>query len=595
MANPFGQLWSSIRRASVRDVLRASGRLINASDNAPQPTDQDSKLIAPIATGQEFGASGTQVYGGYIRQEDYNPELDDMVKAVRIYDRMRKGDAQINAMLSVLKLPLRGATWTCVPPDNGDEVDQQIADFVNACIFEDDAMEQSWDSLLRHILLQLEYGFSVFELVWKVDEGGTYRLKRLAPRLPKTIRRWHVDRNGKLLAVHQYAPVPVPSKRDVTQSAMYRSKVDDSAAARYEYNTHTKFQWLTIPAEYAAVFTLNREGDNYEGIPVLRTIYRNWYYKDQAYNLEGTRLDRFGVGIPVAKLDDTHTLTQEDISELENVLRSVRSNERAYLIAPPGVEYKLLPETGSKSAGTGATNWINHHDQQIARNVLAGFLTLGNDPHGTLGFGSRLTDMFISSLNGVAAGICSDLKQQVVKRLVDLNFDMTRRKYPRVTCRDLEQVDLQNLVQSLAVLAQTWVQPDDDIEKMLRKVLQLPPLKPEQKRTAQKQAQQGTAAAEQPGPIDPADPNANPATMEQPPVEPTQAASGNVGLRQSKAKTDDVPAITGEGANTFTNMSDVNDRLQTLSLLQTLSDKRRRRQDPHTTALPLIDDDEDGL
>lgn len=424
MPNRFQELWAALpwRRsrsiAGNAQILRSAvNGSFNLSDTDATPTDQSAEISPPLVTGQEFGASGTQVYGGYIRQEDHNPELDDFVKAVKIYDKMRKSDAQINAMLSVLKLPLRGATWTCVPPTDGDEVDQQIADYVNSCIFEDDAMELGWDYTLRHILLQLDYGFSVFETVWEVDESGAYRIKRLAPRLARTVRKWHTERNGRLRAIEQYAPVPIPHEKDVTQAALYRSRVDNSAAARYSYQTNTKFQWLTIPSDYLAVFSLGREGDNYEGISVLRTVYRNWYYKDQAYNLEGVRLDRFGVGIPVAKLEESHTLTQQDLESLVEVLKSVRSNERAYLIAPPGVEYKLLPETGSKTAGTGATNWINHHDQQIGRNVLAGFLTLGNDPHGTLGFGSRLTDMFISSLNGVAAGICSDLKTQVVKKL----------------------------------------------------------------------------------------------------------------------------------------------------------------------------------
>ena len=40
-----------------------------------------------------------------------------------------------------------------------------------------------------------------------VDTEGNYRFKRLAPRLPKTLREWHVNREGKLVALVQYAPV----------------------------------------------------------------------------------------------------------------------------------------------------------------------------------------------------------------------------------------------------------------------------------------------------------------------------------------------------------------------------------------------------
>ena len=473
------------------------GRQIISAASDPHPR------VRPIAEGNEFGASGTENFGGYIRREDFNPELDNFVTAVKIYDKMRINDAQIKAMLSVIKLPLRGATWTCIPPEHGDEVDQQIADFANDCLFSDDAMDDPWDDTLRNILLMLDFGFSCAEIVWRVEEGGTYRIKRLAPRLPKTIRMWNVDRYGKLLAVIQYAPVPVSTAYPKTGSIVPGSSHRDvplgglspgiaTAAnpqvANIHYSTAVSFQYLVLPSEYMCVFSLDKEGDNYQGRSLLRSVYKNYYFKDNAYHLEGVRLDRFGVGIPVAQLEEGHNLNQNDLDALVEVLEAVRSNERAYLIAPPHVTYDLLPRTGSQTAGSGATQWIDHHDQQIARNVLAGFLTMGQDTHGTLGFGSRLTDMFVSSLNGVAAGICATLKRQVVTKLIDLNFDMTNRKYPRVTCRDLEQADLDKLVSTLGALVGTFITPDDDTESLLRKLLKLPSLDKNETRKAKAEA-----------------------------------------------------------------------------------------------------------
>lgn len=492
----------------------------------------------PSTNQREYGVSGTENFGGYIRREDYNPDLDNFVTATKIYDKMRRGDAQVNAMLKVLKLPLRGAKWTCLPPDEkGDNVDQAIADFINNCLFDDDAMEFSWDYTLRHILLQLEFGFSVLEKVFRVDETGAYRILRLAPRLPRTVRMWHVDRNGRLKAVVQYAPVPVSTQ--IPEASMSTTGAPFERAT-YRYNTTVSFQYLTIPADYVGVFTLEREGDNYEGISILRNVYRNYFYKDQAYHAEGVRLDRWGVGIPVANLSEGHTLNEDDLGDLAEVLKNVRANERAFLIAPPFVQYDLMPKTGSTSAGTGAAAWIDHHDQQIVRNVLAGFLTIGQDPHGTLGFGSRLTDLFVSSLNGVAAGICADMKHQVVRQLCDLNFDMTKRKYPRVTCRDLEQVDMDNLVKTLTDLNGTFIQPDDDTEKLLRKILQLPNLQPEQSRKNKAEAMPGTAAAavaatpttgspegqagQAPGPPQPGDVPTPSATPPPHPPQPSQPA-----------------------------------------------------------------------
>jgi hypothetical protein len=292
---------------------------------------RSSSRTSQGVSNQEFGVSGTENFGGIIRKEDYNPELDNWQRAVALYDKMRRTDAQIRAMLQVIKLPLRGATWTCQPAST-DPIDKKIADFCNAALFDDDAMDDPWDFTLRHILLQLEFGVSVLEKVWKVDEDGYYRFKRLAPRLPKTYREWHTNREGKLIALVQYAPVPHSTSR--MPSGHQRAPT---------YHTSVSYQYLTIPAEYLAVFCLEREGDNYEGYSLLRNVYRNWFFKDQAYHTMSVGLDRWGVGIPVAELEEGHNLSEGDKETLREILQSIRSNQRAYLVAPEHVKFKILP------------------------------------------------------------------------------------------------------------------------------------------------------------------------------------------------------------------------------------------------------------
>src|SRR4030095_3057813 len=131
---------------------------------------------------------------------------------------------------------------------------------------------------------------------------------------------------------------------------------------------------------------------------LLRNVYRNWYFKDQAYHIMGVGLDRWGVGIPIAALEEGNKLTAGDRDMLREILQNVRSNERAYMVTPEHVNFRIEPSGGGQGTQSHfGIQWIDHNDAQIARNVLASFLTMGRDPVGTLGFGSRLTDMFISS------------------------------------------------------------------------------------------------------------------------------------------------------------------------------------------------------
>jgi hypothetical protein len=57
----------------------------------------------PIA--QEFGGTGTSFFKGYIKNDEFNASLKG-TKAAATYDKMRRTDAQIAAILSVMMLPI---------------------------------------------------------------------------------------------------------------------------------------------------------------------------------------------------------------------------------------------------------------------------------------------------------------------------------------------------------------------------------------------------------------------------------------------------------------------------------------------------------
>jgi hypothetical protein len=492
---------------------------------APPP-----KLPKPGTNG-EYGVAGTAIYGGIIDGEEYNNDLKGE-KGMAVFDKMRQSDAQVRATLQAVKLPLISAVWEAVPPDGGDAVDQQIADFVHASIFDDDAMDDSWNSVLKHILLQLDFGFSVCERVWRVDEEGYYRLKRMAPRLPKTIKYWIPNRDGTVKALWQYAPeildssIPSPSRN---QNDPWGSNVTARPNMAPPVPPATSWRYIAIPGEVLSIFTYDREGDNFAGRSALRAAYKHYWYKDLIYHLDGIRLDRWGVGIPTAELSEEASLSPEDLDQLAAVLKDLRANERVYLVAPVGVKYRILgPEAGG-GASVSALPMVDHHDAMIARNVLAGFMTMGSDKHGTLGFGTRMADMFMSSLYGIASGICGDLKKSVVKEICDLNFDMTRRQYPTVKVRDLESQDIERIANVALSLANGGViTPDDDLEQSLRKTLRMPPLPKELTRAfkaeanqQQQEANADAAVTGQPAPVIPG--SSHPPHVPPPPGDPKSA------------------------------------------------------------------------
>ena len=188
---------------------------------------------SPDATGV-VGTPGNLNVFGFLTGEDYNQDLDGFPMFPH-YNKMRLSDAQVNATLLMLKLPLKGATWIAKPASD-DPQDQAIADFVQANLIDDDALERSWQHVLDNAMLKFDFGCSAAEIVWGLGESGEARVRDLAPRLPRTFYRWVEDpKTGQLSFLQQFAP------------------------------KNGQYGFWNIQADHLALHVRAREGNNYYG------------------------------------------------------------------------------------------------------------------------------------------------------------------------------------------------------------------------------------------------------------------------------------------------------------------------------------------
>jgi hypothetical protein len=438
----------------------------------------------PDATGQ-VGTPGNLNVFGFLTGEDYNPDLDGYPMFPN-YNKMRLGDAQVNATLLMLKLPLKGATWIAKPASD-DAQDQAIADFVQANLIDDDSLARSWQHVLDNAMLKFDFGCAASEVIWGLADESPTALSRLgqaielgrygpkglekyeamvhldemvngpqysrvvdlAPRLPRTFYRWIEDpTTGKLAFLQQFAP------------------------------KHGQYGFWNIPAANLALHVRAREGNNYYGRSVLRTSYPHWWWKQQLYRIDMIGHDRFHVGIPRAKLTADYQAGTAPLDKLEATLKGLRSHDRAYMVQPFGVEYDIYGARDSAGGGTsGILQSIEHHNLMIARNILQSFAAQGEQRHGSFGAAHVTSEAYFKALEGESQEIGSELKQAVVKRLCDLNFDMRGRKYPQIACSDITAVDFSQLAAALGVLAEKGiVTPDDDLEAWVRDLIDAPGL-----------------------------------------------------------------------------------------------------------------------
>jgi hypothetical protein len=437
-----------------------------------------------------LGATGTAIFSGIITESgEYNPDFF-WRDGLEIYERMRRNDAQIRAVIKTMELPLRRATWS-IEPFSDDPQDVEIASFVETCLFHDmryttsegRVESQSWDDILRHILLMLTFGFSVFEQVWRIEDGWV-KWARWTPLLPSTVWRWWVGEDNELVGIQQWT------------------------FKNYGY------VFVDIPADKLILFSYDREGNNFAGISPLRSAYKHWYYKENYEKIDAIGIERNAVVPPVVHLPENHT--DNDIAAAQSIVQNMRANELMGVTLPFGwdIEY---PKNQQHYAANVLTS-IQYHDIMIARNVLAQFLNLGSTETGAYALADSQIRTFLQSEQATAEQVEGVVNGEPIRRLVDYNYRNVKG-YPKLKCSKVALSDATDLAKSLGELVNMptpLITPDPNLEDFLRDELGLP------------KAARGDVQATNPtAPADPARPeNANAADhsdQEPQDVSPTDA------------------------------------------------------------------------
>lgn len=431
--------------------------MAHEEDKLTKTTRSDAQQISPTSTKSDFkkrdllnklGGPGTDLVDGYL-SEEYNAALQGTEK-YDVFNRMRRSDAQVFASLLVCELPIRSTRWYIDPARNEkDEVDpedQEVADFVEKALFE--VMEQPWDSWLLECLTMLPMGFSCFEKIYMPDkESDKIWLRKMAFRRQETIDRWETD--GGAAGVRQILPTALETGENAGDTM------------------------VSIPAEKLIIFSFRREGDNYEGVSVLRSAYKHWFIKDQLYKFDSVRHERASIGIPVIYLPDN--ATDEDKEEALNIVKNIRGTEQTGVVMPGSKDSGWLFEFADLRAekGTDLFESIKHHNREISKNVLAQFLELGATESGSRALDESQQSLFIIGLESVAKQIDEVISRFLIPELVDMNFDVER--YPRLKHDKLGNVDYSQLSTSLKNLADSNIlTPDLELEQHVRAIMDMP-------------------------------------------------------------------------------------------------------------------------
>lgn len=389
----------------------------------------------------QLGNSGTVINAGRI-QEDYLHQLQYLSVSYDTYDKMRRSDYEVIRILRAINSPLKDAEYIYEPEDINDKAQIEQATFKNAVIH--DLLNRGLTSLLEEILTCVPFGGSLFEKQYQVIEtkefGIVTTLKDLHLRKAKTIKEWKTYK-GELIGVRQ----------EVYQG---ENAID-----------------VFIPKNKIVLFTLNQEGQNYEGVSLLRAAYGPWKRKDLYLRLDMIGLEKNAVGVPVGFVPDSVWENEGRRAELEDVLEKYVAHENQYLILPESMKdngfYIQKGEYDSKAVNDS----IMREDMAIVSSVLASFLDIGTRQMGGNSQSETLQDMFLNSIKHIGNYIAEVLDEEI-HHVYLLNFKEPEIRL-KMKCRGIAKKDLKLLSEILKNL-RDYINPDETLEESVRKMLKLP-------------------------------------------------------------------------------------------------------------------------
>jgi len=426
----------------------------NAGDEIPKRT-------GPM---DELGVTGVKRVSGYI-DEEFLPALRGR-KAVRVYREMASNDSMVGALLFSVDKLIREVEWKVLPAEQTDE-GIMAQEFLESCM---EDMSHSWDDFIGEVLSMLTFGWSWHEIVykrrlgpWQKDpkkrskhEDGLIGWRKMPIRAQETMMRWSFDETGGVRALVQMAP--------------------------------PKYATTVIPIEKSILFRTSIAKGNPEGVSLLRTSYRAWYFKKRLEEFEAIGVERDLAGMPVGKVPADYltaakgTPQAKTVDAFRKMVRGVRRDENEGLVLPtqydpdtkqPLFDFELMSSGGTRQFDTNSI--INRYEQRILMSVLADFILVGHESTGSYSLHTDKTGIFRAALNAITKTIADTLNRYAVPRLFAVN-GWKLDQLPRFEPTNVDPPDIQQLASFISSTAGAGMQwfPDPELEKYIREIARLP-------------------------------------------------------------------------------------------------------------------------
>lgn len=401
MNNPFYEIYNLKDGMATIEAANSADKIKISTGQLSRPQEQWMK----------------DMFGG-----KYNP--DELTW--RDYRKIKK-DYQVKAAMRLIRTYLLSKDWFIVDAGT-DDIDKEAAEFIRVAI---ENMDTHISKVIKHMLTAMDYGYSVAEIVYKIDNDSRYTLGKIKGLQIETLEDcFKTDDFGDIIEVIQKIQLnPIP-----------------------------------IPVEKTLIYTFEGEEGNPYGESIYKELNDPTYFKKKILLWLAIFLQKHGSPSLAAKLGE-----DGDAGKMQKLLKGMREGRGSVTHGPDEQVYVVE----SQKNGEAFFQTWQLLDVIILRIFLIGSLVLGQADAG--GSYSQ-SQTHLDALKLFLDGILKDLEivfQGLIKRLVDMNFPVT--KYPKFQFEKFNKQDLIGLLSALLPFAEKMILNNDAMEgvdQLVKKVFE---------------------------------------------------------------------------------------------------------------------------
>ena len=309
---------------------------------------------------------------GLLKFISYMPNPDDIasgtVDSYGTYRKMRT-DPRIKSLLTKIKSAALNFPVHIVQG----KADEKVYDFIrNLDIF------KNMQKKSKRMLSALDYGFSVSELIWKI-ENGVYTPETFITRKPE---RFHFNNKWELFL----------------NTSGLKQKLDQD------------YKWL--------IYQHDPDDENPYGTSVLRCVYWAWCFKQAGYDFWLQATEKFSVKSLVAlfNADGDENTIRDRASQIAEMLMGITSGSTAAV-----GNVQSIQDIGMSGDLSAFKDLVEACDTQISYGLTGQSIATATTNGGSLALGQVQADLMYEDCKGIALELQSVL-QKIINWTVELNY-----------------------------------------------------------------------------------------------------------------------------------------------------------------------------